>query len=208
MFEPPLRGPHVDTYDRRRDHLLAIAARVFADRGFHRTSMRDLSRETGMSLAGMYYYVKGKEDLLFQIQKACVERVGAGAAAAVAARARPEERLLAFVRHHVLFFAEHKAEMKVLSHEAGSLSGEMLETVRGLERGYADLCLGLLAEIEAARAPGTAAADRAVAAYALFGMMNWIHTWYDPAGRLSPDDLAATLGRLFLHGFSGAAPAG
>ena len=49
--------------------------------------------------------------------------------------------------------------------------------------------------------------NSSVAAYALFGMMNWMHTWYDPAGRLRPDELAAALGDLFLHGFAGPAPA-
>jgi AcrR family transcriptional regulator len=60
-------------FDSRREHPLKAAARTFAERGFHRTSMRDLSRASGMSLAGMYYYVKGKEDLLFQIQNACFQ---------------------------------------------------------------------------------------------------------------------------------------
>src|ERR1041384_6925897 len=56
-------------YDERLDHLLARAARVFADKGYHPTTMRDLSAASGMSLAGMYYYVRGKEDLLALIQE-------------------------------------------------------------------------------------------------------------------------------------------
>ena len=43
------------SYDQRVDRLLATAARVFADEGYHRTTMRDLARETGMSLAGIYH---------------------------------------------------------------------------------------------------------------------------------------------------------
>ncbi|HMG18229.1 MAG TPA: helix-turn-helix domain-containing protein, partial [Gemmatimonadales bacterium] len=58
-------------YDERLDHLLARAARVFADKGYHPTTMRDLSAASGMSLAGMYYYVRGKEDLLALIQERC-----------------------------------------------------------------------------------------------------------------------------------------
>src|SRR3990172_6767618 len=77
------RGP-MSAYDDRRDQLFQAAARVFAEGGYDRTSMRDLARESRMSLAGMYYYVKGKEDLLFQIQKSCFERVYEGARAALA----------------------------------------------------------------------------------------------------------------------------
>ena len=81
-------------YDERLDHLLARAARVFADKGYHPTTMRDLSAASGMSLAGMYYYVRGKEDLLALIQERCF----------------------------VDFFAHHMAEMKVMSHEASPRS--------------------------------------------------------------------------------------
>ena len=56
-------------YDERLDHLLARAAKVFAERGYHSTTMRDLAAASGMSLAGMYYYVKGKEELLSLIEE-------------------------------------------------------------------------------------------------------------------------------------------
>src|SRR2546430_14786425 len=104
-------------YDQRLDHLLARAARVFADKGYHPTTMRDLSAASGMSLAGMYYYVSGKEDLLALIQERCFARVLEGAQQAAAAASDPLERLQALIRHHVTFFAQHLAEMKVLSHE-------------------------------------------------------------------------------------------
>lgn len=187
-------------FDRRREHLLNIAARTFAERGFHRTSMRDLSRASEMSLAGMYYYVKGKEDLLFQIQKTCFAQVMAGAEQAVASATGPTDRLAAFIRHHVAFFAHHMPEMKVLSHEAESLTGAALEEVRSRKRRYVDLCLGLLADLEAGR--NGARVDRHVAAYTLFGMMNWIYTWYDPKGPVGVDALADAICRLFLNGYT------
>jgi AcrR family transcriptional regulator len=190
----------MEQFDRRRERLLAVAARVFAARGYDRTTMRDLSRASQMSLAGMYYYVKGKEDLLFQIQRGCFERVRDGAARAVAGAAQPEERLQAFIRHHVQFFATHMDEMKVLSHEAESLSGPRLEEVRRLKRAYVDLCLDLLARLE--EHGGVERVNRHVAAYALFGMMNWIYTWYDPAGSVGVEELAESIARLFLTGYA------
>src|SRR6266496_3085721 len=66
-------------YDERLDHFLSRAAKVFADQGYHSTTMRDLAAATEMSLAGMYYYVRGKEELLFRIQERCFMRVLAGA---------------------------------------------------------------------------------------------------------------------------------
>src|SRR5438132_5594644 len=112
-------------YDERLDHFLSRAAKLFADQGYHSTTMRDLAAATDMSLAGMYYYVRGKEELLFRIQERCFMRVLAGAQRALVALgdADPGERLQAFIRHHVTFFAAHMAEMKVLSQEATSLTG-------------------------------------------------------------------------------------
>ena len=189
-------------FDRRREALLAAAAHVFAARGYHRTSMRDLSRASRMSLAGMYYYVAGKEDLLFEIQKACFERVRQAAEEAIAAAATPEDRLGAFIRHHVVFFASHMDEMKVLSHEAESLTGERLEEVRRLKRVYVDLCEELVARVEEQSAGGGERVNRHVATYALFGMMNWIYTWYDPAGPVGVEALADSICRLFLNGYA------
>ncbi|MGH2602819.1 MAG: TetR/AcrR family transcriptional regulator [Gemmatimonadales bacterium] len=185
------------SYDERLDHLLTQAARVFADKGYHPTTMRDLAAASGMSLAGMYYYVRGKAELLQLIQERCFTRVLEGAEQAVAAARDPVERLAAFIRHHVAFFARHMPEMKVLSHEAASLSGEGRRRVNASKRRYVDLLEALLKEA----APDEPAAERSAAAYALFGMMNWIYTWYDPAGPLDPVRLADLLTRIFLGGF-------
>ena len=53
----------------------AHGARIFAEKGYHSTSMRDISRETKVSLSGLYHYCKSKEELLFLIQDNCFGRV-------------------------------------------------------------------------------------------------------------------------------------
>jgi TetR/AcrR family transcriptional regulator len=178
-------------YDERLDHLLARAARVFADKGYHPTTMRDLSAASGMSLAGMYYYVRGKEDLLALIQERCFAQVLAGARQALAGATDAQERLQAFIRHHVAFFADHMAEMKVLSHEPSPRG------VAAIKRRYVDLLETILKDA----APDESAVDRSAATYILFGMMNWIYNWYDPAGEIDPARLADLMASIFLGGF-------
>jgi AcrR family transcriptional regulator len=185
-------------YDERLDHLLAQAARVFAGRGYHSTSMRDLAAASGMSLAGIYYYVKGKEDLLFLIQERCFTRVLEGARMTLRRTRDPLERLQEFIRHHVSYFAAHMDEMKVLSHEANALTGEPRRRVNAIKRRYVDLLEGLLREA----APEEADGERSAAAYLLFGMMNWIYNWYDPAGALDPERLADLITRVFSGGYA------
>ena len=122
----------------------------------------------------------------------------AGAEQAITAAGDPVERLQDFIRHHVTFFAANLAEMKVLSHEATSLRGERQRKVNAIKRRYVDLLERLLREV----APEEPRAERSAAAYALFGMMNWIYNWYDPAGEIDPDRLAGLIARIFVGGFA------
>jgi AcrR family transcriptional regulator len=187
-------------YDERLDHFLSRAANVFADQGYHSTTMRDLAAATEMSLAGMYYYVRGKEELLYRIQERAFADVLRGAERTLAHHvgADPLERLQAFIRHHVGYFAAHMAEMKVLSHEATSLTGERHRKVNAIKRRYVDLLERLLKDVAA----DESAVERSAAAYVLFGMMNWIYNWYDPTGEIDPDRLAGLIARIFLGGFA------
>ncbi len=183
-------------YDRRLQLLLAATARTFAERGFHATSMRELSRASGMSLAGIYHYVRSKAELLFLIQDRCLAQVVAGAREAVMVETDPQARIQAFIRHHVVFFAAHIDEMKVLSREEDELTGTQQAQVRRRKREYANLLVGLLDAVAAPRV------GRRTAAYALFGMMNWIYTWYHPTGPIAPRQLGEEMARLFLNGFA------
>jgi AcrR family transcriptional regulator len=185
----------VPTADSRLDTLLADAAQIFADRGFHGTSMRDLSRASGLSLSGIYHYVESKHELLFLIQERCFTEVAEGARVAVAQETEPEARLRAFIRQHVLFFTGHMHEMKVLSHEAEELTGTMATAIRRRKREYVAFVSGLLEDID------VRGVDPQIAAYALFGMINWIYTWYRPSGPIQPGYLADEIARLFLDGY-------
>ncbi len=187
------------SYDQRLARLLTAAARIFAEKGYHPTSMRELARETGMSLAGIYHYVTGKDELLYLIQRRSFTQVLSGAESAIDDATRPEERLERFIEHHITFFAGHMSEMKVLSHEAESLQGERLEAVNELKRRYVALLTDLIKDADGALRPEV---DPHVASYALFGMMNWIYNWYDPTGPISPEALAEQFTRLFLHGLT------
>ena len=88
-------------------------------------------------------------------------------------------------------------EMKVLSHEAQALSGEPLRKINQIKRRYVNLLERLLRDVVPERPP----LERSAATYALFGMMNWIYNWYDPAGALDSGTLADLLTRIFLGGF-------
>src|SRR5687767_14072101 len=213
-------------YDQKLEFILRNAARIFAEKNYHSTTMRDISRATNVSLAGLYHYCKSKEELLFLIQDNCFGRVLERLEERLREVDDPLSRLRIFIENHLSFFAANMAEMKVLSHEAESLAGDLHKHVTTKKERYARLARKILREIleqSEARPRGPQAGsplgversgrasnggaqpsgrvDLTVATYALFGMMNWIYNWYDPTGKLSVHQLVDNITRLFLNGF-------
>ena len=158
-------------YDQKLEHILRTSARIFAEKSYHSTSMRDISRATGVSLAGLYHYCKSKEELLFLIQDHCFGRVLERLEERIKRNTDPFEKLRIFIDNHLSFFAANMAEMKVLSHEAESLAGDLHKHVSTKKERYAKLARKILREIEE-QEQTSARVDLTIATYALFGMMN------------------------------------
>jgi AcrR family transcriptional regulator len=190
----------VSKYDQKLEFILRTAARIFAEKSYHSTSMRDISRETNVSLAGLYHYCKSKEELLFLIQDNCFGRVLERLEQRLESVADPITKLGLFIENHLSFFAANMSEMKVLSHEAESLGGDLYTHVSTRKDNYTKLAREILREVQETQ-QSEQQIDLTVATYALFGMMNWIYNWYDPQGKLNVSDLASNVMKLFLNGF-------
>jgi TetR/AcrR family transcriptional regulator, cholesterol catabolism regulator len=200
-------GPqNITRYDQKLEFILRTAARIFAEKSYHSTSMREISRATEVSLAGLYHYCKSKEELLFLIQDNCFGRVLERLEERLAEVTEPVQKLRIFIDNHLAFFAANMAEMKVLSHEADSLAGDLHLHVSGKKQKYTKLAREILEELQRQQAPEQHV-DLTAATYALFGMMNWIYNWYDPHGKLKVSELVENISRLFLHGFIADLPA-
>jgi AcrR family transcriptional regulator len=187
-------------HDQKLEFILRNAARIFAEKNYHSTTMRDISRATNVSLAGLYHYCKSKEELLFLIQDNCFGRVLESLEERLRNETDPRARLRIFIENHLSFFAANMAEMKVLSHEAESLAGDLHAHVSTKKDKYTKLARRVLKDLQHAKTVSPQV-DLTVATYALFGMMNWIYNWYDPKGKLKVSELVENVTRLFLHGF-------
>jgi AcrR family transcriptional regulator len=192
-------------HDQKLEFILRNAARIFAEKNYHSTTMRDISRATNVSLAGLYHYCKSKEELLFLIQDNCFGRVLERLEERLRENKDPLNKLRVFIENHLSFFAANMAEMKVLSHEAESLAGDLHTHVSTKKDRYTKLARKILKEIQQRQETGPQI-DLTVATYALFGMMNWIYNWYDPQGKLKVEELVDNIIRLFLRGFVAGLP--
>ncbi len=184
-------------YDRRLAEILAHATEVFCKKGYEGASMRDLSRESGMSLAGLYYYFESKERLLYLIQKHTFTTIVQRLKARLQGVADPEERIRIFILNHLEYFLANQAAMKVLSHEAEVLKNGFASEVAAIKREYYRICVGLLDDLKGKR--GLQFSTR-IAVLSLFGMMNWIYTWHNPRVDADAASIAREMGDVFLQG--------
>jgi len=189
-----------ERFDRRLDEILAHATAVFCDKGYDAASMRDLSRATGMSLAGLYYYFESKEKLLYLIQKHTFQTILANLRKRLEGVIDPEQKLRVLIQNHVEYFLANQKAMKVLSHEDEALKNGYGGEVRAIKRQYYRICLGLVEDVMLAR--GLQFSAR-LAVLSLFGMMNWIYTWYNPRVDADAGPLARQMSELFLNGLLG-----
>lgn len=181
------------------EHILACATRVFYEKGYEGASIRNIARRSRVSLAGLYYYVASKEELLYLIQKHCFTTLKARAEAELAsAPPDPEARLRLFIGNHLTFFLQNPEAMKVLSHESESLRDPYARQVAELKRGYYRLCRTLVEDLK--REKGLKRLNPRLSVLSLFGMMNWIYTWYNPKVDPEAGPLAEQMARLFLDG--------
>src|SRR5438874_7706613 len=164
-------------FDRRLAKILAHAVNVFYEKGYEGASMRDLSRASGMSLAGMYHYFESKEKLLYLIQKHTFATIVERLRSRLEELSDPEQRIRAFILNHLEYFLANQKAMKVLSHEDDVLKNGFGSEIRAIKREYYHTCLDLMDEFKAAK--GLEFNSR-IAVLSLFGMMNWIYTWYKP----------------------------
>ena len=200
-------APRSRTED-KLEKLLTVAAALMAKQGYDQTTIRDVGRETGFSLAGMYYYFKGKEDLLAQIQKRTFAELLAEQEEVVADGGDPAEQFRRLVRNHLSFFVRHMNELKVCTFELESLAGDEYKEIELLRRNYFKLVAGVVSDLLDRSGP-RANRERTVRHHTLFifGMLNWVFLWFD-ARRDGPiDHLADEMVDLLLHGMPGGRPA-
>ena len=184
-------------FDRRLAEILAHATDVFCEKGYAAASMRDLSRASGTSLAGLYYYFDSKEELLYLIQKHTFSTILERLERRLEGVGDPEQRVQVLVENHLEYFLANRKAMKVLSHEDEVLRNSHGAEIAAIKREYYRTCVGLLEELK--RAKDLAFSTR-VAVMSLFGMMNWIYTWHKPRVDQGAAALARQMGHIFLRG--------
>jgi TetR/AcrR family transcriptional regulator, cholesterol catabolism regulator len=192
------RTPPPRDSEAKLQHILHHSANIFANLGYERASIRDLSRATGVCLSGLYYYFQSKQKLLYSIQLKAFTDILQSLENRLEHAVTPEERLRVFIQNHLQYFLSHPAEMKVLSHEEDALEKPYRNEIAAIKRRYYNLAREIFDDL--LRERSASAPNPRVAVLSLYGMMNWIYKWHNP--KVDPDaqQLAENIAAIFLHG--------
>lgn len=174
-------------YDQRRRAIVEAAAALYAQHGFLGASVADLAQRCNTSKSLIYHYYQAKEDILFDVMNTHVQALDEAAHAISESPERPEKKLRALAHAFMRLYVGAADRHVVLLNELDNLPKARRAEIVKLQRDLIALVRDMLLEI----APRLETKARAHAAAMLFfGMINWTHTWFDPNGAVSADEIA------------------
>jgi len=199
---PPTRPRLRARYHVRRRAIGDAAARVFAERGYHATSVAALLDATGLSAGALYHYVATRDDLLVLICDELMDPLLDRARAIVAAGEEDPSAQLRSVLHAWLrHIARHLDHMRVFQQERHVIERDpRWREIRAKRLEFERIVDGVLARLEE-RCSG-AVPDRRLTLLALLGMVNYTATWFRPGGRSSAAQIADSYCDLVLNAYS------
>lgn len=179
------------TRNTRRD-VVEAAGRLFAAKGYHGTSMRDLGRELGMLGGSLYSHVDSKQELLVDVVQQGASLFEASASLALAASDDPAERLRALIVGHIGVIVGNIDVARTFLNEARVLDDHYRARVLEARDRYESVFREVLAE-GARRGVFRKDIDPALSSIMILSILNALERWYDPAGRVDPESLAERL---------------
>ncbi len=188
----------------RRDDLTRAAARLFAERGFHGTSMGDLAEELGVQKGSLYSHTGSKQQLLFETMRAGAEAFHS-TLDAVPEDAPAVERIRAALRGHLRVVSEQLDVATVFTREWRYLDEEYRAEITAERRRYEERFRALFREgVESGELRSDL--DAGAAALLLLSAANWAYTWLTPDR--DTDELADRFTAVLVDGMRGYATPG
>ncbi|WID98578.1 TetR family transcriptional regulator [Bosea vestrisii] len=185
-------------FDEKRRSILDSAAAVFTKLGMERASMAQIAQENNVSKALLYHYYPSKDLLIFDIGRTHLVELEA----AIIEADRPDLEPRARLRHLIGGVLENYRTAsnfhQVLLNGTGSLTEPQRLELREMERRIVKAFSDVLIDINPALAQSRAGVTPVT--MSLFGILNWVYTWFRPSGALSREGYADMVTALFLDG--------
>jgi AcrR family transcriptional regulator len=175
------------------------ATELFAGKGFHGTGVTEIGDCAGIQRGSLYYHIKSKEDLLWQIISDHLQASVEAVKGIAESEASPREKLRALIRHQVAFVIERRLDMVIFQRDRDAVAGERAPVLQKMLDGVTDQWRRVVREGHEAGAFATA---DPVVINAILSMVNMTHVWFREGGEKSPREVADTLADLALTGLT------
>jgi AcrR family transcriptional regulator len=175
-----------------------VAAALFGERGYAATSIRDIARVLDISIATIYYYFKNKEELLFAIIKSSGNDLLLLLHESMEQFSDPVERLRHMVAGQVCMAYEKKYWVKVYVEEQVNLSKKYKDVIYKQHREIYDTYVKQFQELK--KLKRVRVEQLPIAAFAVFGMVNWCYRWFKEDRRVPLEEVARIIVDIFFHG--------
>ncbi len=185
-----------------RESVIAAAGKLFALRGYHGTSMRDLGNELGLLKSSIYSHVSSKEDLLLEVVKRAERLFQESAQQALETGSDESDRLRALIAGHLRVILDHRDEASTFLDEARSLERRNRETVLAARDSYEQVFRRVIAA-GVQKGEFDRRVDPVVSGIFILSMLNAVRRWYRPEGRLSADELTRQMWDFIGSGLVG-----
>lgn len=192
--KPPTVGD-----DRRTQEIYRQSAEVIHRQGFDATSMGDIAEAVDLTKGGLYYYIKGKQALLYAIMNEALKLLESDVVEPAARESDPERRLAVLVSSHVRLVMQETALMTILASEREALDEKHRAKLAERKNDYPGMLRDCIERI-LARQSSAPRVDAAVAANSLLGMIHWVVRWHRTESRMDEEELVEQLTNLVLYG--------
>lgn len=185
-------------YLKKSEEIQEVISRLFAEKGFHATSMRDIARELNMNKSSLYYYVDSKEGILFKLINDALDASLEIVKEICEREISPEEKLDEVLRFYIRHYGKRKEALKLLVNEVDSLQEEYRSVLIDKQKRFVKLLESIFEELIAEGK--MTEIPPAIATFAFFGMAHYTIRWYDKEGPVSVDELAKMFLKIFMRG--------
>jgi AcrR family transcriptional regulator len=182
----------------RLAEIYRTAAQIILRKGYDATSVNDIANALGMTKAGLYHYINGKKELLFDIMNFGLGELAEEVATPARAVRDPAARLRFIVGAHARLVTRGQGAITILVDEVTALTPAQQRKITQSKRQYFDLLRDTLNELKAAGKMRDV--DTTAAAFSLLGMINWLSRWFQQGGALDEEQAAEQIVRMALHG--------
>jgi AcrR family transcriptional regulator len=182
-----------------REVIADVAVRLFGERGYTGTTMRDIAEAVGVLPGSLYAHIDSKETLLLEIVSDGIARFLAIEQSLAASVDSPEVRLRKAIRAHIDVVAEDPQRSLVVFHQWRFLSEPNRASAIAMRRRYANAYVKI---VDDGKATGVFSPrlDTRIAVFGVLGALNWIPEWYSGKGAAKPGEIAEKMAGALIFG--------